>query len=104
MEEKAWAWGGGAWQVREEAELSQALKPEDEVPGQRGGVLRDLGLNGEGLPFSVIQVADPLRHAPARAAVLTRKSDTRGNAHITVLGEEFQSQDGRQPCVFQVLN
>lgn len=25
----------------EEAELSQALKPEDEVPGQRGGVLRD---------------------------------------------------------------
>lgn len=51
--------GYGYGRLHGGVELSQALKPEDEVPGQRGGVLEGPGLNGEGLLFSVIQVADP---------------------------------------------
>ena len=57
---------------------------------------------GEGSPLPGDPGSRPLRHGvPHHTAELTRKSDTWGNAHNIVLGEEFKLQDGRQPWCFR---
>lgn len=68
----------------EEAELSQALKPEDEVPGQREGCWGP-GLNGGGSPLLGNPGGRPLKGMVSTgAAVLTRKSDTGKCTHYSV--------------------
>lgn len=58
MKEKAWSLGWrGVWAGMEEAGQAQALKPEDEVPGQREGA-EGPSLNRERSPLPG-QVADP---------------------------------------------